>query len=94
MIFQKGERMTYDFEKLKGQLVPGKSLITIHFNTLRKNAMRDRGIYLNGSQHGLAYKPVDDIIENVTLLGEVEDQIEIVPADEIKGVEISKLTVP
>ena len=86
--------MSYDFEELKSQLIPGKSLITIHFNTLRKNTMRDRGIYLNGSQHGLIYKPVDDLIENVTLLAEVEDRVEVVSADEIKDVEISKLTVP
>jgi hypothetical protein len=86
--------MTYDFEKLRGQLIPGKSLITIHFNTLRKNNMQDSGIYLNGNQQGLAYKPVNDIIENVTLLGEVEDLVETVAADEIKNIEISKLTAP
>jgi hypothetical protein len=86
--------MPYDFEKIKGQLIQGRSLITVHFYEPRMNVMQQRGVFLQGNESGLQYKRLDDIVENVTLLGEVHDEIETVLADEIKKVDISKLIAP
>lgn len=86
--------MAYDFSKIKDQLIKEKSFVTVRFNSLRKNKSSDSGVFIDGNEDFFQYKPFDDIIEKVTVLGEIQDEIQTVSAEEIKEVEVSHLIKP